>query len=316
MDTISTDFQTALASGTTFCAYALRVQRKDGTVFGFTRTRVGITLPELTITLSDGVSTISVPSTYYDPRAALQVTNLERSEDISATDNLDCTLTANDAWLPLAHVAKGLFEGAYFWLLIYDWQTPAGLSGPAPRIMLKLRGRLGALAIDGNAVTWKLRSLSSFLKRKLLDITSPLSRARWGDPELAFFTPGTGTNTSDGFASKVTADVATVDGTYTNRQFTVTGTIGFPADRFTNGLVTWNSGPNAGATCLVLQWDSSDGTFQLDEDAPYPISVGDNLTAEIAAPVRKEDWFAYFGTMTGFAGEILIPVVEQINSVR
>jgi len=319
MDTISADFQSALASGTTFCAYALRIQRRDGTVLGFTRTRVGVTLPALTIKLSDGVSTISVPSAYYDPRAALQVTNLERSEDIAATDNLECTLTANDAWLPLADVAKGLFEGAQFWLLIYDWQNPAGFSEatpPPPRIMLKLRGRLGAVTINGNAVTWKLRSLSNFLKRKLLDITSPLSRARWGDPELAFFTPAIGTNTLDGFASQFAATVATVDSTYTNRIFTLPGTIGFPADRFTNGLVTWTSGRNAGVISLVLQWDSGTGTFQLDEDTPYCICAGDGVTAQIAAPVRKEDWFAYFSTMKGFAGEIAIPIAESINSVR
>lgn len=313
MDTISSDFQNALALGTTFCAYALRIQRLDGTVFGFTRTRVGIALPELSITLSDGVSTMVVPATYYDPRAALQVSNLERSEAISATDNLEATLIANDSWLPLADVAKGLFEGASFWLLIYDWNTPSP-SGQPTRQMLKLRGRLGACSIDGNAVTWKLRSLANFLKRQLLDITSPLSRARWGDPELAFF--NLDGNTNDGFPARVTANVATVDSVYTNRQFSLTLTIGLPADRFTNGLVTFNTGANAGVTSLVLQWQSGGGLFQLDEDAPYAIAVGDNVTARIVAPVRKEDWFAYFGTMSGFAGEIGIPVAEQLNNVR
>ena len=309
--TCSDDYKAALATGTTFQSYALRIVRLDGAVFSFTRLRQSISLPELVITLRNGVSTMTVPAATYSAQGALRVSNLEQTDDITAADNMEATLTIG-AWLPLADVLKGLFEGASFTLLFFDWKTPAP-AGHAPRIMLRLRGQLGDRSRNGNEVTWKLRSLANRLKNQLLDITTPLSRSRWGDPELAFF--DLAGNTHDGFAARVVDDIDSVDGTYPSRVFTITSTIGFPTDRFTNGLVTFRTGPNAGATRLVLNWDSPTGVFQLDQDTPFPITAGDQVQAQIAWPLTKEQWTAYFGDLSKFPGEIDIPPVENVNKL-
>ncbi len=300
--TISPEFKAALA-GTIRLSKALRIERKDGQVFAFTDAGRDLLLPAHTW------GAITMPQTLYLDGEGRFPTNLQQSRDPRKIDNWEFTafLGNTPGAVSELDVLRRSFLGARYALIFLarenlGWQ------------MLRQRGTLGLGTLDKGQVAWKMNGLSRALDQEVLDVTSPLSRATWGDPELAFF--NLDGNTTDGWAARVTGAASNVDATYPRRRFVLEETQGFPNYRFSDGSVTFLSGANAGYVASVLDFRSEDGRFTLDDEAPFPIENGDSVRAQIRAPLTLEDWLLYFGSGMYFSAEPGIPTLESASSIK
>lgn len=298
--TISNDFKNALAAGTVSIKLALLIVRQDGQVFAFTDFQRSVTLPALT------VGSITIPSTTYDPRAALVPTNLVQSSDPGKVDNWEVSGPLSGS-LTESDIRKGLFRNASYSLIVFDWKDTS-------RQMLRVRGTVGQISLEGQKVTFKMRSLAQALTQEILLLTSPTSRAKWGDAQVAFF--NLNGNTSDGWAARVTASPNSVSSSYSRRIFVVSGTAGFPQARFIGGTAKWNSGANSGYVAEIMDWDRTTGTITLATNAPYDIATSDNVTCQIKCPLTIEDWYAFFGSNRYFAGENGISTAEKASEIQ
>lgn len=312
----SPEFDAALKLGTTFVAYAIRIERADGGVFGATNIRRPVQLATLTIPIRPNRNVV-VPATAYSHRAALRVSNVVKSDSPSQVDNMEATFCMGDvssgAVLSEADVWRGRYENARFHLLVFDWKKPLGDDG-TPRAMLLLRGHLGARTVKGRDVTWSLRSLVHRLKGEVLEVTSRDSRARWGDPELASF--NLDGNCADGPPARRTAAVSEVDSAWPRRRFRLPIGGQYPDARFEDGIVLFQSGANAGFETGVLAFDPSTGWFTTTTETPAPIAPGQSVRAQIRAPRTLAEFQNILGSGRYAALEPLIPTRESANRIR
>ena len=309
----SPDFDAALKLGTTYLSYGLRLQREDGALGAWTRLRRDVALPLFQIPIAQGgryARTLSVPATLFRAGAGLGVTNLMLSDSPSQVDNMEVSLNYG-AGLLESEVRLGLWENAKCWLLLFDWKTPVGSDG-APRAMLRLRGELGERTLNGRAVTWKLRSLVHRLRGDVLESTGRDNRARWGDPELAFF--DLDGQTADGKPARLQAQVSEIDPQFPARRFKVTP-YPFLDDRLENGLARFGSGANAGQELGVLDVDTGTGWLIVRGETRAPLQIGDVVRLQMRPPRLFSEWLLWFGTGRGFAAEPLIPTFESSNRV-
>ena len=188
----------AYLDGTVALALALQIERKDGARLCFTSAQRDVQLP------GKSWGQIAVPAALHRAGEGVFPKSLQQSRDPRKVDNWEFTAFVSgdaDAYIRQDDVLKGRFSGAAYSLRIYarddlDWQ------------LLRQRGELGERSLDKGACTWKMKGLSNKLAAEVLEVTSPLSRAAWGDEELAFF--NLDGQTHDGFAARVTGAVSSV----------------------------------------------------------------------------------------------------------
>ncbi len=299
--TISSPFQTLLSGGTTKLALALRIVRKDAGIYAFTNYPAPITLPALT------VNGITIPQTAYDPITGLLPTNLVQTADMKP-DNLEfkgiLDPTVNYS-VTDADVRAGLFRDAQFSLIIFWWADTT-------QQMLKLRGNVADFIIDGNAVTIKLRSLAEKATQDIIQVTSPLCRyRRLGYNGCPFDLTG---STHDGHAARVTGSPSSI--TDARRSFIVAGTIGFPTDRFKDGVVKFTAGANAGLEFEVLSWATATGRFTLWHPTPYDITTGDTVRADSNCRLTVDDCQNIYNVVWAMDAEPGIVTMEGASDVR
>ncbi|MBW3636713.1 MAG: DUF2163 domain-containing protein [Armatimonadetes bacterium] len=292
----------AYLEGTTRLSLALRVELADGRIFAFTDAEDAVSLPAGTW------GAITIPATTYRAGEGAFPKDLQQSRDPRKVDNWEFVAFCGEAgsYVLAADVAKGTWRGARFSLLFFardrlDFQW------------IRQRGKLGEKSQDKGRATWKMNGLSRLLQQEVLEVTSPISRAKWGDPELAFF--NLDGNTFDGFAARVTGTVSGVDATYPRRRFVLAAAVGSAPHRFSDGTITFLSGANSGLVASVLDYDSATGRFTLDQQTPFPIANGDSVRAQIRAPLTLEDWKLFFGTGMYFAAEPKIPNTESASVI-
>ena len=290
----------AYLSGTVRLSLALRLERRDGQAFAFTDAEEDVSL---------GAGTwgnIIIPATNYQAGMARFPKNLSQSRDPRKVDSWEfVALTGEEAgYISEADVVKGLFREARYSLIFF--------ARDALFQWLRMRGKVGAKVVDKGSVVWKMNGLSRALGQDVLEVTSPLSRAKWGDPALS--TTNLNGQTADGWAFRVTGVASNVDVNYPRRSFVLSGTQGFPNTRFSDGTVEFLTGANAGLVASILDFDSAIGRIVLDEVAPSVIAPGVQIRAQVRAPQTLEEWVLYFGTGFGFPGEPQIPNAESANS--
>lgn len=293
-----------LATGSTKLGVALRIERLDGQIFGFTNIRRTVSLPEFT------VRGVTVPAWPYIG-GVFSPSNLVQSDSPDKVDNWEASFITGDH-LREVDIENGLFADAAYTLLIFDWKT-------GTPFQLRARGWVGAPRLDGDHAIFKMRSLAQAFSGQILAVTSPLSRATWADLESGrcgfAFNPATG-GLADGHAAQIAGGVNSVDAAWPRRRFNFSASTAHPERRFLDGRVRFTSGPNAGFMAGVLSWDKPSGLFTLDRDAPQPISAGDGLTARAHIPTNIEDWRVYFGSGYGFMGEPDITTQEKAQEVK
>lgn len=296
-------FNTAIAAGTVKLAKCLRIERKDGVIFGFTDLLISLDLPEATVTFTGGGS-LTVPATTYRPDAGMLPTNLVQSEDPTKTDNMEVKGTLG-SYLLEEDVENGLFEGAKWTLILADWGTPT-------RQQFRARGTIGGVIPAGPQVTFKLRSLAEALSQEVIEVTSGISRYDWDSPEMSFF--DLSGNTADGYAAQLDTTITSVSDDH--QIFTLAATVGFPDRRFEDGLITFLDGDNNGLAQDIMAWDPATGELTLWDRTLHPVAPGDSVRVRIKCPLTIEEWYTFFGDVLHFGGEDRIVTVEAASDPK
>jgi hypothetical protein len=86
-----------------------------------------------------------------------------------------------------------------------------------------------------------------------------------------------------------------------------------PDAYFQGGLVTWNTGNNAGLSMEILSWDSSTRTLKLFLPMPQDIQVGDSFDIVPGCEHRfDEDCVTKFGNGVNFRAEPHLPGTDRL----
>jgi uncharacterized phage protein (TIGR02218 family) len=218
MKTLPTALAEHYASGSTTVATALRIERKDGSVFAFTSGSDDAVI--------DGETYISGPG--------LDLSGMACSAGF-AVDNLELTVFPDPVVLTRDSFLAGLWQGARFLLFEYNW---ADIS--MGRNVLK-RGWLGESRLQAEAVVVELRSLRQALQQQVGEQTTKTCRNRLGDA-----------------LCKVDLSPLTHSGAVASSpdRYTLTG-LSAVDDYYTEGFVTFSTGRNAGVARKVRKFASN-----------------------------------------------------------
>lgn len=265
------------AGGDITVAYALRLTRLDGQVFGFTshhrRRRIG------------GV--------WYEAAQGLDVTSIATSAGLGV-DTLELSTTDDGTLFTASAVQGGIWQNTRFLCFRYNWETPpAALDGTEPLVA----GTFGQVIMRAGRVVAELRGLQQFLQQPVGEASSKNCRARFGDSRCRFDL-ATRTHTP-----------STVTSVASRTLFTASGRAE-AADYFTEGEALWITGANAGIRQRVRQ-HATGGVFTLVLSAEEPIQVGDIFTAIGGCRKRLEDCIERSNVLN-FQGEPHRPGVDAI----
>jgi len=147
-----------LASGAATPAYALRVVRTDGQVFGFTSASRSATI--------DGQA--------YDATQGLDISAIASSAGLGV-DNLELTTLDDGSLFTHADVVGGVWQGAAFLIFRYSWANPAG------GVEYLTAGTVGNVTLRQGSIVAELRGLQQYLQQPVGNVTSKTCRARFAD---------------------------------------------------------------------------------------------------------------------------------------
>lgn len=268
MKSFSAALAAHLATGVTTLAICWRLQRGDGTALGFTDHDRTIAFDGLAYEPASGLDASDAVA-----HAGLQVGGLEvagalRSDRLSADD-----------------LAAGLYDNARVETWLVNW------ADPSQRHLMRV-GAIGEVRRDDGAFSAEIRSLAHRLDQpqgRLFRFTcdADLGDGRCGVALSAWTASGTATTTDGSRRIRAAALSGSTDGL------------------FSGGLLTFQSGANAGRGIEVARHQAAaDGAvLELWLPAPRPIAVGDAFTVSAGCDKRFatcRDRFANAANFRGF----------------
>lgn len=275
------------ASGAATPAYALRITRKDGAVFGFTSAKKSDT----------------IDSVLYDATQGLDASAIVTAAGLS-TDNLELTTLDDGSLFTHAEVVAGTWQGAAFYIFRYNW---ANISDGIEPI---LSGTLGTVSLKQGSITIEMRDLKQYLQQPVGNVTSKTCRANFAD------WPRPNGNNRCGLDVADHTETMTVGVVTSRRQFTIvrSGSATPLADGvFNEGLVNFLTGDNAGFLAKVHTYASA--TVTLVTDLPFLPVTGDSI--DVVNGCRKrldEDCATRFNNARRFQGEPHRPSIDSLTA--
>ena len=216
MKSLTPELQAHLESGTTTLCHCWRLQRRDGTVLGFT----------------DHDEDLSFAGTLYEAAAGFTASSVSSSSSL-AVDNLDVLGALASSYLTDADLAAGLFDNAQIEIWRLNWQDTD------QRVLLR-KGNLGEVHRGRGSFTAEVRGLSHRLNQPTGRIFQYACDADLGDTRCGVALGGSGF-TGAGIIVTVLE----------NREVTVSGLDGYEDAWFARGRCTFTSGVNAGEVLEV-----------------------------------------------------------------
>ena len=239
--TLDSDLVTHFGQEVTTIATCWRIERKDGTVLGFTNHDATITY--------DGVD--------YDPFSSAGISDLEQMADTEA-GNVDIEIAFDSSYITKADVQAGRFDNAAVHVFLINYEdTSQG-------IVQLISGHLGEAETKEYGGKAEMVSIGHALLNRIGRTYEYRCDAVFGGTKCG-----------------VDADALEVSGTVTavtdRAIFTDSGR-SEDDDHFNYGVVTFTSGNNEDWTREVKDFGS--GQFTAFAKFPYDISVGDTYTAK------------------------------------
>lgn len=284
MRSIPAAIVTTQQSGVDTTAFAVLIERKDGT-------RLALTSADRDVTLTGvPIAGAFAGSTVFAAAPGLDVSNLRSTEGLSV-DSIEGTLLEGGV-VTRESVLRGLWDGAAWSLVKYNRLVPAD------GFYVVKSGWLGVVQPRQGKFVFEMRDLRQPLQTEYSYVLQADCRYDLGDvrcgQSLVSFT-----------------DSVTVTGVTSNQVFSISSTR--PNDFFGNGQITWLTGLNAGVSVKVKSYDSATDTFTLLEPMLLAIQVGDTATAVAGCRKRRtEDCIAKFNNVLNFGGEPDKPKTKDV----
>lgn len=271
MRALAPDLQTHLDTGATTLATCWRITRRDSFVIGFT----------------DHDRALNFDGTDFLPDSGATGSALSSSADL-AVDNADIEGALSAAALSGTDLAAGRYDGAEVEVFRVNW------AAPDQRLLLK-KGVIGEVKREGNAFRAELRGLSHALDQPTGRVYQRLCDVNVGSAECgvdlddpAFKTSGTVTALRD------------------EQSFVAGGFDTFDDGWFAHGLLTWETGANAGLSAHI-KTQTSTGAVALWLPAGAAIEIGDAFTATAGCDKRFATCREKFSNAVNFRGFPLMP---------
>ena len=259
--------QTQLAT----IALCWRVERRDGVTIGLTAHDRDLVIDGLVYRAAPGMTPSAVT----------------RSASLDA-DSMDVTGALTHSAISEADLLAGRWDGARVSLFATDW------TDPAEQVPLG-DGVIGAVEIQGDALTAELRGAAASLERPVVEETSPECRAELGDARCRVAMAG-----RRRFARVVAMDgaVLTLDA------------VEPVANGWGGGRLRWFTGANSGLEDAVAR---SDGAVVTLRRAPRFEGVGASVEIVEGCDKSIATCAARFGNAVNFRGEPWLPGVDLLT---
>lgn len=230
-----------------------KVQRTDGETFGFTNHDRALTV--------DGLQ--------YRADLGMSATSVQTSAGLSV-DNLDATGFLASGTLTEADVAAGVWDHAEVWLREVNW---ADLT---MGVLKEKRGRIGQITTTDVGYKAEFRGLAAKLNAAIGGVFAPGCPHALGD---AGCQKDTTDFTAVGTVTSVEADNRTFDTDLASATVRLTpAATGNPDNGyFSDGLLTWLTGANAGLAMDVKLY-TDDGRIELHLPMGFAIAPADTFS--------------------------------------
>jgi uncharacterized phage protein (TIGR02218 family) len=281
MKTVSNNLATHLAGETLTMARLWRVVRTDGAIFTFTSHDQDIVYGGETYLAAVG----------YQSSAVASGSSL-------AVDDTELLGLLDSDYINAAELRAGVWDFAEVRLFDVNW---ANLGHGEIKVR---RGRLGeVVARDDGSFRAELRGLAQPLQATVGSVYQPECRADLGDArckiDLAY---GAGWTQEAEIASVTNSMTLVMDGTLA----------GFADGWFEGGVVTWQSGDNAGVVREVLYWTQAGGVLGLLAPPPFAPAAGDVLHVQPGCDKKWATCRLKFSNKLNFRGEPLVPKSSSV----
>lgn len=238
MKTLNSAFLETLTAQTRTVTRCVRIERRDGEVFGLTELDQDLIIDGVTYRSVNGFSPTAIAF-----NLSFEANNVELSGFI----NDEITLT---------DLRLGFFDYAQVQVFLVNYlDLPSSLTANPPKLLLFPVRVFGKVAYSEGQYTAEMMGFSRFLNAKIPRAISPNCRYSFGINQGY---SKCAVNV-DNFAS----DLTVTDG---RNQLSFFANWAGDDDRFTGGKITWTSGPNAGLTVSIIKQLGT--TFFLDQPLP------------------------------------------------
>jgi uncharacterized phage protein (TIGR02218 family) len=277
MLTLDAGYTTHLAGETTALARLWKITRADSTVCRFTD--------------HDRDLVIAGDGTYiaagYNASAAKSSVGL-------STDNLDIVSVFDSGSITEADLAAGLWDSAMVEISECVWSDLS----LAPRVIKT--GWLGQVAYDGFSFRAEFLGLASKLVGNIGRVVSPACDAILGDARC-------------GVSLSAYTHAVEVTAVTSRAQFDDDALAGSstPEGYFDNGIITWDTGANAGRSMEIKQFGSG-GEFTLYLPMVDAIAVGDTGTAVAGCDKTLPTCRDQFANTVNFRGFPSVPGNDKL----
>lgn len=294
MKAIPAALQAHYESGATCMADAILIQREDGQLFGFT----GHDKP-LVMNLAPWASAswdLAAETAFeFDASQGLDVSTIVTTAGFNV-DNLDLTTLDDGTLFDRDDVLAGRWRNAKFRIFRYRWDVATTIEDDVETL---IRGTFGEITLGDTTITIELRGIAQKLQQPVGIVSQQTCRARYGEQGLGKCNKDV---SAESFALTVTA-VAD------KQTFTASGATQGD-DYFGEGIVTWDTGNNAGVAQKVRAFTG--GEFTLVLPMVLNIQVGDTFTALRGCRKRLSDCVGRSNAVN-FQGEPHRPTVDDIT---
>ena len=265
------------ALGSTTLAYALRIERPDFRVYGFT----------------SADEPIEFDNTLYQSSQGLNISSLEMNSGFSV-DNLELSTLDDGTLFTRVDILGGLWRNSKFTIARYNYEA---LEDGFEVIMV---GTLGEVTLGNGMVKVELRGLQQFFQQPVGSVVSATCRARLGDS-----------------LCKVDLNPITKVcrvGSVIDKQTFIEDFNPMPDGFFENGTVGFIGGTCNQMRAVVKSHTSN--TFTLQLPLIVQPEVGDYFVATAGCKKRYlEDCIGKFNNGLNFQGEPHVPGIDKITAI-
>lgn len=263
---------------------------------------VRLTAHDLDLTVSLSADPLGL-SGVYETTLTADATQTRGTSDM-AVDNLEMDVLLDSAGVTRADIRAGVFDNVRYVIFIVNWRDP-NESG----VVLK-RGIVGNISdFLEQMATFELRGFKQYLSQTITQAAGPTCRAILGDSAC-------------GVDLEIYRETAEVIGVPIQRRkieslFTTSEQ---EAGFFTGGLLTWETGSNAGLQ-IEIKLDEGGGDLTFFEPIPYDIVIGDTFSVtpgcdhshSVSDGVATGDCANKFENVINFQGEPLMPSQNSLT---
>lgn len=258
-----------LAGDVTTLCHCWRLTRRDGTVFGFT----------------DHDLTVTCDGTTFAPETGLSASEATASVGLAA-DSMDVEGVLSSADIGEEHILAGLYDGATVETLLVNWQRPADFALLRKAVIGKITRRDEGFVAALESPMQNLDKPNGRAVRRTCDAELGDARCRFDTGQEGFFGAGS---------------VASVEGVGI---LVVAGLESFASGWFSNGVLTWASGANAGLKERVLDHVADAGGVRLTlwRESPVSAETGDGFTVVAGCDKRFQTCKEKYSNTLNFRG--------------